>query len=664
MLRIETRGEAGRLENLLQREWLETNGRGGYASSTVLNCHTRRYHGLLVANLSLPAGRHVLLSRLEDSLHLGEEEYFFSCHCYPDYFFPPERSHFAGFRLKHWPVFFFRGGGFSLEKAILMPRGYDGVLIRYDVTACRCPGLLRLKPFLAFRSYHAFTHENPYLRPEAVPIDNGFAITPYEGMPTLFVRLNMKCSFTASPCWYRNFEFTVERDRGFDWHEDLFLPGVLEVPVHKGSCVILAASLGGPEEQPKRRWKEEAARRGAVAKHDEAAVGTATALAPVPALLHAADQFLVTTPSGRPTIIAGYHWFGDWGRDTLIALPGLTFCRGRIREGIDILVSLGQHERDGLLPNFFSEDGQGRAYNAVDAPLWFFWAVQQLLEYALEAIDVVRRELWPVLQRIVAKFIAGTLFDIHTNDCGLLHAGNGGPALTWMDACVQGIPVTPRWGYPVEINALWYNALCFARCLAQRFGEDASHYAMLSARLRIAYRDTFWIADEEYLGDVFHNGFLDSSVRPNQILAVSLPFSPLDPPQWRGVVRKVTEELLTPCGLRTLSPSDLCYRGTYSGDAEARDRAYHQGTVWPWLLAHYGEAYLRAADAKQAAREFLLNHVGAFLEWHLPEAGVGSISEIFDGDPPHRPNGCIAQAWSVAGLLQLCRLLTASASPD
>ncbi|MFA6412347.1 MAG: amylo-alpha-1,6-glucosidase, partial [Syntrophales bacterium] len=356
-------------------------------------------------------------------------------------------------------------------------------------------------------------------------------------------------------------------------------------------------------------------------------------------------------------IIAGYPWFGEWGRDSLISLPGLTFCCGRTREGTDILTHLSRYERQGLLPNVFSEEDKSHAYNTVDAPLWYFWAVQQLLKYTGNNDAIIEKNIWPTLKNILRQFLHGTIFNIYMDDNGLLHAGAEGRSLTWMDACIDNRPVTPRYGYPVEINALWYNAVCFAAELAPRFGDQEFYFQELIPRIRQSFQETFWIEEGGYLGDVYHDGQLDRSVRPNQIFAVSLPHSPLDADQGRQVVNRVRDELLTPVGLRTLSPRDPQYRGRYEGSSRSRDEAYHQGTVWPWLLGHYGEARLKVAADREETRDALRLYLRAFLHRHFREAGVGCVSEIFDGDSPHRPNGCISQAWSVAELIRLYVLL-------
>jgi predicted glycogen debranching enzyme len=451
----------------------------------------------------------------------------------------------------------------------------------------------------------------------------------------------------------------VEIERGFDWHEDLFRPGIFEVPVKKGSSVIFSASLDFCEDGLEEIWRAETRRRDLEAEETEKIAvnfNREEDKVHIRNLIASGRQFLIKTPSGRPAIIAGYHWFGDWGRDTLIALPGLTFCIGRISDGIAILASLGAHEKDGLLPNYFSDDETGNAYNTVDTSLWYFWTVQQILKHTDDS-ETLKTRIWPAMKRILHGYMGGTAFNIHMDKNGLLWAGDEDTQLTWMDATVHNRPVTPRWGYAVEINALWYNAICFAHELARRFDDRELFFHDLIPRIQGSFVNTFWIESESYLGDVFCEGHLDRAVRPNQILAVSLPYSPLEPHQWSGVVERVRHHLLTSVGLRTLSPEDRHYKGCYEGDGNARDAAYHQGTVWPWMLAHFGEAYLKVENDKVSAKKFLMALVRAFLTRHMGEAGVGCVSEIFDGDPPHRPNGCISQAWSAAGLIRLYTLL-------
>ena len=655
MLQID--GKSSPLSPLTQ-EWLETDGRGGYASSTLSGCHTRRYHGLLVANLPAPEGRHVLLSKLEDTLLAEGEELFLTAHRYPGLLFPPGPPPPAAFVLGLHPSFLYRAGRLQLRKDLLLVRERGILLVRYRLEKSAGDGRLRLKPFLAFRDYHALARENPFLRSRTEAIKNGFTIAPYAGMPPLFVTTSGAALFLPSPCWYKNFEYHQERERGFDWQEDLFLPGTIEATLAPGEPLILAVGYTPPGEPLPEIWDGEITRRRRETAREVKPAGLRAGRERdlFRTLLRAGRQFLIVTPSGRPAIIAGYPWFGCWGRDALISLPGLAFACGRVQEGIEILTEIGRHERDGLLPNFFSGDGTPAAYNTVDSSLFFFWAVQELLRVTGDAA-LIRERFWPVMKRIVQSFRSGTRYGIGMDANGLLRAGEAGLALTWMDACVDGVPVTPRRGCVVEINALWYNALALTRDLAARFAEPAGDLDDLLPRLQRSFQETFWSEEDACLGDVYHQGRLDRAIRPNQIFAVSLPFSPLTPAQQAGVVRKVREHLLTPCGLRTLSPTDPAYRGLYRGNGAERDAAYHQGTVWPWLLGPFGAAALRVATDPKGEREALRASLAAFLSRHFREAGIGTISEVFDGDPPHQPGGCIAQAWSIAELIRLYRLL-------
>ena len=644
----------------MKLEWLDTNGIGGYASSTIRSCHTRKYHGLLAAGLRDPAGRFVILSKFEDSLKGGGVETHLSMHRYPDTFFPSAHTTLQEFHSDLCPCFVHAAEGLLIRKSLMLVRGENRLLIRYDLEETPPGAFLRIKPLLAFRGYHDLARENSFARVETSDEKNGFMIAPYEGMPPLFIQTNMRSSFLPSPVWYRNFIYEEEKNRGYEWMEDLLMPGILEVPVKKGGSVIVSVSLHPFREQIKRTWSREASRRSVERTED---ADRARRLAPeedrdlLEGLLAAGRQFLIRTPYDRPAIIAGYHWFGAWGRDTLWSLPGLTFCLDLHREGADVLSSLGRQERDGVLPNILADDGEGGAYNTVDASLVFFWATQQMLHFGGD-IERVREDLWPVMKRILQRYAEGTIWNIHVAPNGLLHAGSPDTHLTWMDAVANGKPVTPRCGFAVDINALWYNALCFARELALRFGDEFFAFDDYIGRFRSSFLEVFWNDEGDCLGDVYDQGILDTSLRPNMIFAVSLPHSPLDASRSAQVVRAAREDLLTPYGLRTLSPQDPSYCGRCTGDQASRDSAYHQGTVWPWLLPHFGEAYWKVSEDKGSARRFLLGFLRNFLRAHLFEAGIGNLSEIFDGDPPHEARGCIAQAWSVAGALYLYRFLS------
>lgn len=649
------------LKESLTMEWLDTNGLGGYASSTIIDCHTRKYHGLLVSKLRQPPGRFVILSKVEDSVCSGDQEFFLTTHQYPGVLHPQGYRYQTAFRIDdgYGPRFTFRIGDTIIHKRIMMVRGDDRVLIRYSREEGRLPFFLRVRPFIAFRSCHELSRENLSLNDKICRIKNGFKIRPYDGMPELFMQTGQRASFSPSPLWYRNFEYPIEAERGFDDHEDLFQPGHFEIPFKEGTDVLISAALKEFKGSLKGQWDAEERRRKQEAASDvvsAASIQNKVARETAAKLIRAGRAFIIRDHEKKPAITAGYHWFCEWGRDALISLPGLTFCSGRPEKGIAILKKFGAFEKNGLLPNVLSEDGRPLAYNSVDSALWYFWAVQQMLKYTGD-LKTLKKDLWPVMKRILEHYMAGTDYEIVMDGNGLIHAGDGKTPLTWMDAKAGGYAVTPRSGYAVDINALWYNALSFANDLAKQFGETVLDVGKHVNRMRESFNHTFWIEDGSYLGDVCSGGRLDTAVRPNQILAVSLPCSPLEPSKWAGVVERVKKDLLTPYGLRTLSPGDAAYRGRYEGNAASRDGAYHQGTVWPWLMGHFGEACLKAAEDRPAVKTFLLDLLTPSLKKHFREAGLGFISEVFDGDPPHRPGGCIAQAWSTAEIIRLMRIL-------
>ena len=642
----------------LRSEWLETNGIGGYASSSIHNCNTRKYHGLLVAGLADPAGRFTLLSKYEDSIMTGHGEISISSNCYPGVMHPDGYLHLTEFRIEEGPVFRYQIQGMVLQKRILMVQGQNTVLVEYKLEQGETPVRLRLKPLIAFRRHHELKKEDTYIRTVPVAAPSGISLHPYDGMPPLFIQTSQFPVFEAQPVWYRNLEYFMEAERGYDYREDCFCPGALEVTLPPQGSVIVSASLSSQQNLPA-LWEAEQARRHSCARNAEAVAhkaGNADMVEPLPALIRSGLHFPIRTPgSARATIIAGYPWFDDWGRDTLISLPGLTFYSGRPELGIEILKAVAPHERDGLIPNCFAADPEHHAYNSVDASLWYFWAVQQMLECTGDR-ETLRDILWPVLKRIATRFMAGTHFDVHMTPEGLLHAGNRHTQLTWMDATSHGEPVTPRYGFAVELNALWYNALVFCEALAKDFSESLPWPADLTERLKAAFIATFWLERHGYLADSLAEGILNDAIRPNQIFAASLPFSPLNARQRKHVVETVRRELFTPYGLRTLSPSDIAYRGRYEGDQPTRDAAYHQGTVWPWLLGHYGEAVLKTSSSPaQAARE-LTQQLRPLLNYSLSGRGLINVPEIFDGDSPQRPNGCPAQAWSSAELIRLFTL--------
>ncbi len=637
-------------KRLLSGEWLETNGIGGYASSTVINCHTRKYHGLLVAKLQDPSGKFVLLSNLEDSIKINKEEFSFSSHKYPGVIYPGGYKNLKEFSVIENPAFSYSFGKSQIKKEILLVQKENTVLIKYSGIKKGEKAILRIKPLLAFRDFHSLSRKNSSLQVQTSPCKKGFSVSPYHGMPALYIQLNRTFQFQTSPDWYKNFEYIAEKKRGFDFHEDLFTPGVIEFDLKVGEDIFVSASLQEQKESPLKKWNREISRRRT---RNKKLIGNPFQKT----LQQAADQFIVEDQHGKKSIIAGYPWFLEWGRDAMIALPGLTLYSGREKECLEILKTFAKHEKEGVIPNFIGNTPETTAYNSADAGLWFAWAIQKYLEKT-EDYKSVKKFLWPTLKKILLHYKKGTLFNIKMLENGLLRTGTKDTQVTWMDATAYGKPVTPRDGCPVEINALWYNLVCFVDELGRRFNDNISRETeILMDKISLSFNKHFWITKKNYLADVYkEDGGLDTSLRPNQIFAVSLPFSLLSGERAQSVLKIIEQELLTARGLRTLSPQNKDYHASYEGSSGERDSAYHNGTVWPWLIGHLGEALLKVSSDKEKAALKLEKILQQF-EDHLKEAGLFSVSEIFDGNSPHQPRGCISQAWSVAEILRLSCLI-------
>lgn len=645
------REECVNTETATRKEWLDTNGIGGYASSTILNCHTRKYHGLLVASLKEPRGRFVLLSKVESSLVHGDLEFNLSTNKYPGVYHPTGHQFVEEFEQELFPSVTYTIGDALIKKTIMMVHGQNTVLVCYELLEGKVKPMLRLRPILAYRDIHSLTSENMFLHPKSYPERNGRKIQPYDGMPPLYVGTNRTSDFHPGPKWLRNMEYLEERNRGFDYQEDLFCPGMFETLLQKGKPVIFAASTA-PLGNLERARKKEVQRREAAfdaCKDRSKAVRW---------LKYYSDQFLIRNASDFASVIAGYHWFGEWGRDTMISLPGLTFHAGRKEFGEEVLAAYAKLEQNGLLPNYLDQRSDHLAYNSVDASLWFFWAVQEYLKAKGSKAFVMDR-LYPALRSIVAAHLNGQVPLCVIGPDGLLYAGNEDTQLTWMDAQAYGRPVTPRHGAAVEINALWYNALRFFLELAPE-DEDLADRANQAANvLADNFVPLFWNSEDNCLSDVINEHGQDHCIRPNQVFAVSLPYSMLSIKQMRAIISVVQTHLLTPYGLRTLSPRNPLYSPFYRGDADDRDSAYHQGMVWPWLAGHFGEALLRQAENKKDTKAFLRKYFKPILRSFPEDFGITSIPELYTGNPPHLPKGTIAQAWSVAEAIRLNKLLGA-----
>jgi len=637
----------GDLSEATAREWLETNGIGGFASSTLVNLNSRRYHGLLVAATHPPVGRMVLLSKLEPTLVIADRRYELGVNLYPGAFHPQGQQYLQSFRLDPFPVFKYCVEDLTLEQTIFLVHGENTVVVQYQLLGelrGRTCGL-EVRPLIAFRDYHATTRENPDIRREVLLQPGLASVSPYPGMPHLHFAHNAD-SVDTTGYWYYGFLYERERERGLDFEEDLYSPFVLRFDLSRNtSGAVIASTQRHQAEEAFLLEEREIERRTEILRaapfDDEFAK----------LLTDAADHYLVAR-GDQKSVIAGYPWFGDWGRDTMISLSGLTLSTGRYEDARNILTGFAAHVDQGMLPNRFPDAGEAPEYNTADATLWLFHAVHEFLGYTRD-YTFVRTQLFSTLAEIIAWHERGTRYGIRLDSDGLLQTGQPGVQLTWMDAKVGDWVVTPREGKPVEIQALWYNALRVMEHLSTALHreEDAARYAALAERTRARFRQIFWNESAGCLYDVVADSGPDPAVRPNQIFAVSLPHALLEGEAAQRVVDVVEWELLTPYGLRTLSPRDPKYHGRYAGDVRSRDSAYHQGTVWPWLLGPFLTAYVKvhggAAEARRRADHFL-----DAMRAHLLDAGVGQISEVFDGDAPHRPGGCIAQAWSVAEVLR------------
>jgi predicted glycogen debranching enzyme len=610
----------------VQREWLITNGIGGYAMGAVNGTRTRRYHGLLIAALQPPVGRWLMAAAIDDLLFAGS----------PHVSFALEGS---------TPVWTLDTDEIRLSKRIFMAHEQNTTYVRYTLERAAAPLTLTGSVRAVYRDHHtALIHASDSSAPASQSIENGLRIrlTP-DAAPLTLAASN--ADWMPSFSWHTGEMLAVEAERGFDHVEDTLTVAVFRAKLNAGDTITVVLSA---EETPE--LDAEAAYRAHVERDAalEAQAGFADVPAEIRLLVHAADQFVVRRPMAGgahgDSVIAGYPWFGDWGRDTMIALPGLTLATGRHDIARGILTTFARYVDHGMLPNRFPDSGEAPEYNTVDATLWYFEAIRAY-HAASGDLETVRA-LYPVLQDIVAHHIAGTRFSIKVDPAdGLLRAGSGADNLTWMDAKIDGVPMTPRHGKPVEICALWINALAVMRDFAALLGQSGDEYAAMYEKAAASF-SKFWDAKRGYLLDVIDPD--DATLRPNQLIAAMLPSVPLTPEQLRGIVDTCREKLYTPYGMRTLPPEHPDYHGVFTGDWRTRDAMYHQGPAWSWLLGPFISAHLRAHNNRTAARALL----DAALT-QLYDGCVGSVSELFDGDSPHHSRAASAQAWGVAELLRV-----------
>ena len=656
-----SREELGDTAALLSREWLVTNGLGGYASSTIHGVATRRYHGMFVPDLPSPWGRTVMMPRLDEEVIAGAVTLRLSGVEYEDGRLDSDFATAIREFRREWqtPVWRFDIEGRLLERRVIMPYGQNTVYVEYRLTDGNSLRL-NVRPFVTFRMLDAPLKD---ARRPPFPLticEDRFEMDLLEGAPPLRMCLRPHNGvFVADYVFSRGNSYRVDRDRGSDHVEDLASPGYFTAELSEGQSVAFVAGT-----EP---WELMKFHAGSIFEAEGRRLHKLLSLVEAGKpdeferlLMLAADQFIVF-PGSRveedalarasgdeaKTVIAGYHWFTDWGRDMMISLDGLTICTGRHEEARSILRTFSNYIRDGLLPNLFPEGQRKALYHTADATLWYFHALDRYYRVTDDRDTLMT--LYPVLKGVIEHHVGGTHFGIGVDpEDGLLRAGTEGYQLTWMDATVYGWVVTPRRGKPVEIQGLWFNALRLMADWAENLGENPDQWARMAERVTVSFNARFWNEEAGYLFDVVDGEQgNDPSLRPNQIFSFSLRHPVLNEGKWRAVVDVVVDRLLTPVGLRTLAPGHRDYKPMYFGDLRARDAAYHQGTVWAWLIGHFIEAWLRVYKDKQQARTMLKGFQG-----QLRENGIGSINEIFDAESPYHPRGCIAQAWSVAEVLR------------
>ena len=627
-------------------EWLVTNGLGGYASGTVAGINTRRYHGLLVAALDPPVQRMVLLAQLEEWLitpdgdrqPLSAQEYWDGT-VYPEGFRDLESVEVDGML----PTFRWAVDGRIIEKRIWMEHGASRTVLTYRLVSGP-PLSLQLRPLFAHRDYHEQRHgQGAFDMAESRDgwiIDAAGVRSHFEVRPSPAVR--------SRPDWYWRVLHRAERERGLDDEEDLFTPGTVEVALEEANEVVVVVGTDAVSHG----W-DVATSRHAAQQRQDALTDPATPNALAAQLVVAGEQFRVARSHEQRTVIAGYHWYADWGRDTMISVPGLAMRPGSLWEARAVLDTYIKYVDHGLIPNRFPDGGEAPEYNTIDATLWLFQAVAAYLRASGDWRFIVDR--LDALEGVIEWHVNGTRHNIGMDHRdGLLAGGEEGYALTWMDARVGDWVVTPRRGKPIEINALWYNALRLTADWCERALRPAGRYRQMAAQAHESAQARFWYQDGGYCFDVVDSADGDDpSLRPNQVIALALVYPLIEGERARCAFDVVTSKLLTPYGLRTLSPDDPRYQSSYQGDQRKRDTAYHMGMVWPWLMGPYLDAQLRISGDREHARRLL----EPFLA-HLADAGLGTISEIFEPEPPNRPVGCISQAWSVAEILRHARTLS------
>jgi len=599
---------------LTSQEWIETNQLGAYSSSTILNCHTRKYHGLLTKSKPSGLERIVLLSKLDEQVNINDEKYYLSFHYYlPNIFVPNSEKNILDQEFSQLanPIWKYSNDKIEVIKELMLSNDQNTLLIKYEFSTKNKNdnSKLEIRPLIANRSFHALQKENPFFDNQFYLDGDNLRCHPYRDGENLFCKISIdNSSFEASPCWYKDFSYTEEQQRGYDSVEDLASPGKFTIDLNTTKILYIAFSDKHIETRPEELWRLESKYRSQYSNFGFGLGKNKT----IYKLDKAAKDFVINIDAQRSTITAGYHWFGSWGRDTMISLPGIFLKTKWQNDFIKVFRYFTEFMQDGLLPNMVGSSTANSAYNSVDASLWMFWAMQKFAE-ELKDIKWIKNEFWDKLKSVITHYASGVSNKVKCHENGLLYTGSENDSLSWMDACVFKDPI---------LNDL----------------------KSIKKLIEINFEDTFYVFEKGYLADYVRDGAQNIQLRPNQLFAISLPYTCISEDLANRIIEVTTDELLTPKGLRTLAPSDLNYKGIYEGDQDTRDRAYHNGTVWPWLLGAYCDSLLKYQ--KTSAKKNIMNIISNFEK----ELDIGSVAEIYDGDKPFKSRGCIAQAWSVAEL--------------
>ncbi|MDR1169930.1 MAG: glycogen debranching enzyme N-terminal domain-containing protein [Prevotellaceae bacterium] len=633
------KSELVNLEYSLSLELLNTNRAGGYTSTTIVGCNTRKYHGWLICPIEEFGGeKHVLLSSLDETIVQHEQTFNLAIHKYPNIYEPRGHKYIVDFEFEPTPAITYRVGGVILKKELIVVHNEEQILVKYTLLDAHSPTLLRLKPMLAYRSIHKLSRVNMYANSQLKFIPNGIASKLYSGYPALNMQVSRNSEFVAIPDWYYNVEYMEEKKRGYEYQEDLFSPGYFETPLKKGESVIFSASLN--EINPSslnRKFNREMTLRPPKDSF-------------MSCLQNTANQFIMKKKHSVE-IVSGYHWYGCRSRDTFLSLPGLLSKDPATYRSV--LNSMSDTLKNGLFPD--TVDTCNPVYSAADTPLWYFWSIQKY-----ESITHETNTVWKLygekMKTILHACRNGINSGIQMHENGLIWVEERGIPKTWMNAIVNNLPVTPRYGYTVEVNALWYNAVCYTLELAEKYGDEnfISKWKNIPALIRDSFMKVFWMPEKNHLADYVGVDGQNQRIRPNEIIATSLPYSPLSDEAREYVLEAIEYDLLTPKGIRTLSPKNPAYRSIYEGSVEERDAALHQGTVWVWLLAHYVEAKfnLHGKPFIPEAKRIMSN-----FEQDMTTGCICTIPEMYASDPPHEPCGAISQAWSVAAVLYIAHLI-------